>query len=104
MKTHDSIWEKEKTLNTKTVPKILIVTPEVTYLPDRMGSISECLTAKAGGLADVSASLIGELFRQGADIHVAIPNYKAIFGDCLTSFLQKEQTAMRRVMPKDSSI
>ena len=85
----------------KTLPKILIVTPEVTYLPDRMGSFSDCLTAKAGGLADVSASLICELFRQGADIHVAIPNYKAIFGDCLTSFLQKEQIAMRRVMPKD---
>jgi len=88
-------------LESKAFPKILIVTPEVTYLPDRMGSFSECLTAKAGGLADVSASLIGELFRQCADIHVAIPNYKAIFGDCLTSFLQKEQTAMRRVMPKD---
>ena len=101
MKTHDSIWEKEKTLNTKTVPKILIVTPEVTYLPDRMGSISDCLTAKAGGLADVSATLICELFSQGADIHVAIPNYKAIFGACLTSFLQKEQTAMRRIMPQD---
>jgi starch synthase/alpha-amylase len=84
-------------------PRVLIVTPEVTYLPDRMGSFSDCLTAKAGGLADVSASLICELFRQGADIHVAIPNYKAIFGDCLTTFLQKEQTAMRRVMPNDRS-
>ena len=70
-------------------------------MPDRMGSISECLTAKAGGLADVSATLICELFRQGADIHVAMPNYKVIFGDCLTSFLQKEQTDMRRVMPQD---
>ena len=70
-------------------------------MPDRMGSISDCLTAKTGGLADVSATLISELFRQGAAIHVAIPNYKAIYGDCLTSFLQKEQTAMRRVMPQD---
>ena len=85
----------------KKAPKILIVTPEVTYLPDRMGSLSDCLTAKAGGLADVSASLICELFRQGADVHAAIPNYKTIFGDCLTSYLQKEQTSMRRVLPKD---
>jgi starch synthase/alpha-amylase len=85
----------------KAFPKILIVTPEVTYLPDRMGSFSDCLTAKAGGLADVSASLICELFRQGADIHVAIPDYRTMFGDCLTSFLQKEQTAMRRVLPED---
>lgn len=85
----------------KKKPKILIVTPEVTYLPDRMGSISGCLTAKAGGLADVSASLICELFRQGADVHAAIPNYKAIFGDCLSSYLEKEQTSIRRVLPKD---
>ena len=85
----------------KKAPKILIVTPEVTYLPDRMGSLSDCLTAKAGGLADVSASLICELFRQGADVHAAIPNYKAIFGDCLTAYLQKEQTTIRRVLPKD---
>ena len=39
-------------------PRILIVTPEVTYLPDRMGSLANYLTAKAGGLADVSAALI----------------------------------------------
>jgi len=92
---------KGKPTITRTAPKILIVTPEVTYLPDRMGAISECLTAKAGGLADVSASLIGQLFRQGADIHVALPNYRAIFGDCLTSFLKKEQTAMQRVIPEE---
>ena len=83
----------------KHLPKILVITPEVTYLPDRMGSIADCLTAKAGGLADVSASLVCELFDQGADIHVAVPNYKAIFGDCLTAFLEREQTSMRRVMP-----
>ncbi len=88
-------------MKSKAFPKILIVTPEATYLPDRMGSFSDCLTAKAGGLADVSASLICELFRQGADIHVAIPDYRAMFGDCLTSFLKKEQTAMRRVLPED---
>jgi len=42
-----------------------------------------------------------EAIRQGADVHAAIPNYKTIFGDCLTSYLQKEQTSMRRVLPKD---
>jgi starch synthase/alpha-amylase len=66
-----------------------------------MGSLSDCLTAKAGGLADVTASLICELFRQGADVHVAIPNYKTIFGNCLSSYLQREQTLMRRALPND---
>ena len=65
-------------------PRVLIITPEVTYLPDRMGSLASYMTAKAGGLADVSAALIRALFDQGADVHVAIPNYRAIFADRLT--------------------
>ncbi len=52
-------------------PRVLVVTPEVTYLPDRMGNFSRYLTAKAGGLADVSAALISALFDEGADVHVA---------------------------------
>ena len=38
-------------------PRVLIVTPEVTYLPHRMGGLASFYTAKAGGLADVSAAL-----------------------------------------------
>jgi starch synthase/alpha-amylase len=83
------------------LPRVLVVTPEVTYLPDRMGSISGCLRAKAGGLADVSAALVCELYRQGADVHVAIPNYRAIFGDCLSEVLRQEQRAMRRILPEE---
>ena len=52
-------------------PRILIITPEVTYLPDRMGGLASFYTAKAGGLADVSAALISALFEQGADVHRA---------------------------------
>ncbi|RLC30478.1 MAG: glycogen synthase, partial [Deltaproteobacteria bacterium] len=61
-------------------PRILIVTPEVTYLPEGMGAVSNGFSAKAGGLADVSAALISALFEQGADVHVALPDYRAIFG------------------------
>ncbi|UCD32268.1 MAG: glycogen/starch synthase [Desulfobacterales bacterium] len=82
-------------------PSILIVTPEVTYLPDRMGSLSNYLTAKAGGLADVSAALISALFHQGADVHVALPDYRSIFRDRLAPFLRKEQRMIRSVMPDD---
>jgi len=39
-------------------PRVLVVTPEVTYLPDNMGNMANYLSAKAGGLADVSAALI----------------------------------------------
>jgi starch synthase len=60
-------------------PRILIVTPEITYLPAGMGNMAEQMTAKAGGLADVSASLVAALFDRGADVHVALPNYRRMF-------------------------
>lgn len=82
-------------------PRVLIVTPEVTYLPDRMGSLAHFLTAKAGGLADVSAALVSALFNQGADVHVALPDYRSIFEDRLAPFLKKERRVLRRVMPND---
>lgn len=82
-------------------PRVLIVTPEVTYLPDRMGSLANFLTAKAGGLADVSAALVSALFDHGADVHVALPDYRAIFEDRLAPFLKKERRMLRRVMPND---
>jgi len=82
-------------------PRVLIITPEVTYLPDRMGSFSSYLTAKAGGLADVSAALIQALFEQGADVHVALPDYRAIFSDRLAPLLREEQRLIRRIMPDD---
>jgi starch synthase len=59
-------------------PRILIVTPEVTYLPEEMGSRTN-YSAKAGGLADVSAALISALFDLGCDVHVALPDYRSLW-------------------------
>ncbi len=82
-------------------PRILVVTPEVTYLPDGMGNMANYLTAKAGGLADVSAALVKALFDQGADVHVAIPDYREIFSSRLAPVLGKELRAIRNKMPSD---
>lgn len=71
-------------------PRILIVTPEITYLPAGMGNMSNRLRAKAGGLADVSASLVGALFRQGADVHVALPHYRKLFHVDTGSLIDRE--------------
>ena len=60
-------------------PTILIVTPEITYLPEGMGNMAQRMSAKAGGMADVSASLVSALYDQGADVHVALPNYRRMF-------------------------
>ncbi len=82
-------------------PRILIVTPEVTYLPEGMGNIANYLTAKAGGLADVSAALISALFEQGADVHVALPDYREIFSAQLAHIFGKELELIRRKMPDE---
>ncbi len=92
---------KLQMLKNKKKPRVLIVTPEVTYLPDRMGNLSSYLTAKAGGLADVSAALISALFNQGVDVHVALPDYRALFKEQLAPFLEKEHAKIRSVMPDD---
>ena len=76
-------------------PRVLIVTPEVTYLPDRMGGLATFFTAKAGGLADVSAALISALFEQGADVHVALPDYRTLFSDRFAPVLKKEIKSFR---------
>ncbi len=68
-------------------------------MPDRMGSLANYMTAKAGGLADVSAALVNALFDQGADVHVAIPDYRAIFSEHMAPFLRKELHAIKNRMP-----
>ena len=82
-------------------PTILLVTPEVTYLPKGMGDIADNLSAKAGGLADVSATLISALFEEGADIHVALPDYRCMFGAGIAPLQIKKLDAIRRKMPAE---
>lgn len=67
--------KKERSKN----PRILIVTPEITYLPEGMGNLAGKMSAKAGGMADVSASLVQALHELGADVHVALPHYRRMF-------------------------
>jgi len=55
----------------------------------------------AGGLADVSAALISALFEEGADVHVALPDYRAIFSNGLAPVLKKELRRIQRKMPDD---
>jgi starch synthase len=87
-----------------TSPRVLIVTPEVTYLPQGMGNIANYLSAKAGGLADVSAALISKLFALGADVHVALPDYRGIFHrhiGPLWDIYQKELDTYRKYLPEE---
>jgi len=81
-------------------PRILIVTPEITYLPAGMGNMAQRMSAKAGGLADVSASLVSALFNLGADVHVAMPNYRKLFQGDIFNFHEKELKKYHEVLPE----
>ena len=60
-------------------PRILIVTPEIARLPEELGPDAPRIRAKAGGLGDATASLVEGLVELGADVHVALPNYRRLF-------------------------
>lgn len=82
-------------------PTILVVTPEITYLPDGMGNMAQRLSAKAGGMADVSASLVSALYDQGADVHVALPNYRRMFNEAVKNVHDREYQLVRENLGKD---
>jgi len=82
-------------------PRILLVTPEITYLPEGMGNLANHLTAKAGGLADVSAALIASLYEAGRDVHVALPNYRSMFNRRISKILNKELSIYRSKLSDD---
>jgi len=80
-------------------PRILVVTPEITYLPAGMGNMANQMSAKAGGLADVSASLVGALFAQGADVHVALPHYRRMFHVDVGQLIDNELRVYKARLP-----
>lgn len=81
-------------------PRILVVTPEITYLPPGMGNLAQRMSAKAGGMADVSASLVQALYDQGADVHVALPNYRRMFHLDVAQVHDLEYNKVSRALPE----
>ena len=92
---------RARTRRRKRRPRILIVTPEITYLPDGMGNLSNRLSAKAGGLADVSASLVAALYDLGADVHVALPHYRRLFHMEVGNLISQELRTYLSKLPED---
>src|SRR5210317_1983930 len=92
---------KKTAKQNKKNPRILIVTPEITYLPDGMGNMTNKLSAKAGGLADVSASLVSALYELGADVHVALPHYRKMFHVDIGGFIENELLLYKSKLPED---
>lgn len=82
-------------------PRILIVTPEITYLPDGMGNLAGRMSAKAGGMADVSASLVAALHELGADVHVALPHYRRMFHEETARLVADELKKYKSHLPDE---
>ncbi len=59
--------------------RILVVTPEVTFVRDDMGPESRVISARAGGLGDICAAQMHALSERGVEVHLAIPNYRNLF-------------------------
>lgn len=68
--------EYRRSVKHSKLPKILLCTPEVTELPEGLGNAANMVSAKGGGLGDISASLIRYLNEsQEYELHVALPKY-----------------------------
>jgi starch synthase len=65
--------------NYSTHPRILVVTPEAVFRPERGGNRTNFISANAGGFGDFPAELISNLFDLGADVHLAQPDFRNIF-------------------------
>jgi len=59
--------------------RILMVTPEVTFVPQKMGPGARSIAARAGGLGDICSAQIHGLFERGVDVYLAMPNYRNVF-------------------------
>lgn len=84
----------------KTHPRVLVVTPEITWLPPGMGRNANNVVAKAGGMADVTAGLVTALFELGADVHVALPHYRDLFFPSASGLGDRVMHAYQSKMPQ----
>jgi starch synthase len=60
-------------------PRILFVTPEVAFMPERRGRSTYCMGADSACFGEYLAKLIYDLLNMGVDVHVAQPDYRKLF-------------------------
>ncbi|MBL7077504.1 MAG: glycogen/starch synthase [Kiritimatiellae bacterium] len=80
-------------------PRVLVVTPEVTALPPGMGKQADSVVAKAGGMADVTSGIVTALFDIGADVHIALPNYRRLFRVDVSKYVSRTLREYKSKLP-----
>ena len=75
--------------NNSSQPRILFVTPEVTFVPHNLEHTAQYFVNRKGGFADYLSGLIFDLYRLGGDVHVVQPDYRQIFTSIPQEILYK---------------
>ena len=75
--------------NNSSQPRILFVTPEVTFVPHNLEHTAQYFVNRKGGFADYLSGLIFDLYRLGGDVHVVQPDYRQIFTSVSQEILYK---------------
>jgi starch synthase len=86
--------EDPKMSNLSSRPRILIVTPEIVFVPGNKEKRSYCKKPLSAGFDAFPTDLINNLFELGADVHVALPDYRKIFDSLIQD---KRSTASSRI-------
>jgi starch synthase len=81
-------------------PRILVVTPEMTFLHQGMRQSSRVISARACGLGDICANQIHALRERGLDVHIAMPDYRNIFKKNSRRIIKNHVDSGRHVFPE----
>ena len=84
-----------------TDPRVLIVNPEIACLTKGMDNHCQLMSAKSGEFTDVSATLINTLCDQGADVHIALPDYRYILNSHLRFAVEEGLYYFESFVPDD---
>ena len=78
-------------------PRILCVTPEVTFIPNGSEHMIRYMATHSEGFADDLAGLIVDLYNLGVDVHLLQPDYRQIF----TNAFREKQNKKAKKMPAE---
>jgi starch synthase len=83
------------------IPRILMVAPTLAFLPEGVGADTCCVPAGSDVAANLCAALFDALVDVGAEIHLALPNYRTLFQPYLPAGTAERAMTMRDVFSSE---
>ena len=84
-----------------TNPRVLIASPEIACPPKGLDCQYPFFNARVDGFSGVGTAIINMLYEHGADVHVAIPDYRPIFNGHLRTTVDESLHYFGRCAPND---